>query len=226
VSQTSPEPSQRGAQRTPRRRWPRFSLRSLLVFTALIAALLAWVGNERQASCREQQIALRIAAHGGSVTYATPYSVWRGIGIEQPWWRTYFSSEFGARIALVELRVDGRLDWSAVTIMKQDFADYRGQLWMNVSGREVIDLQPIRGLGRLRVLSVSNTSIQDLAPLAGHDDLRYLMLGSKSIRDLTPLHGLKKLRSVRLYETSVSSLQIEELQRALPECRVAVDSGK
>ena len=55
------------------RRWFRFSLRTLLVFTLLIAFLMGWIAKERMQSARERQIAKRLNERDFHVEFAGPF---------------------------------------------------------------------------------------------------------------------------------------------------------
>jgi len=55
-----------------RRRWFRFSMRNLLVFTTLLACLLGWVAKERSQSEFERQVGENLAAKHCRITYLGP----------------------------------------------------------------------------------------------------------------------------------------------------------
>ncbi len=58
---------------TPKRRWFRFSMRSLLILVVVLAVPIAWVANERKQSADEMQIAAKLQEQGMAITFAGPY---------------------------------------------------------------------------------------------------------------------------------------------------------
>jgi hypothetical protein len=86
------------------------------------------------------------------------------------------------------------------------------------------DLLPLRGLTKLRVLTVARTAVTDagLAHLAGLKGLRHLYLAGTAVTDhgLEHLHGLTELRVLDLAKTRVTDAGIKRLQQALPEVKI------
>ena len=88
---TEPTPS--------RRRWFKFSLRSLLVFITLVACLLSWIVYERSQSKFERQIGEKLQEQGCTVHFGGKYD--RAIkfaGDQQGWWRDLARQVLGERI--------------------------------------------------------------------------------------------------------------------------------
>lgn len=86
------------------------------------------------------------------------------------------------------------------------------------------DLLPLRGLTKLRVVTVSRTAITDagLAHLAGLKGLRQLYLTGTAVTDrgLEHLHGLTELRVLDLAKTRVTDAGVKRLQQVLPEVKI------
>ena len=56
----------------PRRRWFRFSLRSLLILITLVAIATGWIARERMQSAHEHRVAERLQQQGWYVEFAGP----------------------------------------------------------------------------------------------------------------------------------------------------------
>jgi hypothetical protein len=114
--------------------------------------------------------------------------------------------------------------------------------WLNLGRTQISDFRPLAGLTNLEVLELDNTSIADLAPLVGMKklhtiglndthitdisqlkdltELRGVFINNTRVRDATPLMGLKSLCYLMISGTQVPKEQIEDLQRALPNCKI------
>jgi beta-lactamase regulating signal transducer with metallopeptidase domain/Leucine-rich repeat (LRR) protein len=110
--------------------------------------------------------------------------------------------------------------------------------WLDLSDTPVTDagLERLKNLHNLSVLILSNTKITDAglehlssltaftAPRAENDESNtgLLILKGTQITDagLVSLYGLKGLHVVDLTDTQVTDAGIEQLQKALPHCRV------
>ena len=90
---------------------------------------------------------------------------------------------------------------------------------------QIIDLTPLAMLVRLGELGLGSNQIIDLTPLAGLKSLKELRLYSNDITDLTPLAGLKQLEHLNLEDNpNLTKVQIDELQKALPKCKISHDA--
>lgn len=66
-------------------------------------------------------------------------------------------------------------------------------------GPELVDITPLAGLTRLKVLDLKNTQVEDLGPLAKLSSLEWLYLSnSKQVNDISPLRNLTNLRILSL----------------------------
>jgi len=94
-------------------------------------------------------------------------------------------------------------------------------MYLYLDNDQVGDLSPLAGLTHLQLLCMDgNPSISNLGPLSGLTDLDYLDLDGTAVSDLTPLMGLTNLTQLYLRGTAVTQAQIDELQAALPNCRI------
>lgn len=71
---------------------------------------------------------------------------------------------------------------------------------------ELIDLDFVAGLPRLRWLDLVGTGVRDLAPLAGAPRLEHLTLVRTAVDDLSPLAHLPALAELKLDRTAVTDL--------------------
>jgi len=65
-----------------------------------------------------------------------------------------------------------------------------------------------------------NSQVSDVSALAKLTKLERLFLNNTQVSDLTPLAKLTKLELLYLRDTPVSDQAIEQLKRALPQCRI------
>lgn len=91
---------------------------------------------------------------------------------------------------------------------------------LDISRTEVVDLSVIRDLKNLNALSIYASKNIDLSPLAEHPSLIVVNLGGSQIDDISPLKTIESLRYVYLTGSKVPQSQVDELQSAIPECRI------
>ncbi|MEE8637807.1 MAG: leucine-rich repeat domain-containing protein [Candidatus Margulisiibacteriota bacterium] len=72
--------------------------------------------------------------------------------------------------------------------------------------KEISDISDMKGLTRLRKLTLRGTKVSDLIPLKGLINLQELNLEETKVSDLSPLKGLINLQKLYLKETKVSNL--------------------
>ena len=66
--------------------------------------------------------------------------------------------------------------------------------------------------------------MNDVSPLAKLEKLEMLDLTTTQVNDLSPLAVLKNLKFLSLLETPVSDVQVQELKRTLPNCKIILRS--
>jgi len=91
----------------------------------------------------------------------------------------------------------------------------------------------IRALAKLTKITsfgpggFQDNPLTDLKGLEGMTELQDLQLHNTRVKDLTPLFNLKKLKNIQLtHVPDVTKSQIEELQKALPNCKIAHNATK
>jgi internalin A len=119
------------------------------------------------------------------------------------------SYEYINNIRLYELIADGTIP--------QDV------MYLNLSFNEITDLTPLKILTDLRWLSLWNNQIEDVSPLSELTALYYLDLDENLISDVTALYSLVNLETLFLSYNLLTEKQVDDLQKALPECNVEFD---
>jgi len=125
----------------------------------------------------------------------------------------------------------------------EPLSKHKSLLALTLDENQIENLSPLKSLGQLTLLSLDSNNISVLKPLAELAHLKYLYLGNNQIvnidslerlehlvaldlsanqlTDLNSLGRLAKLRSLGLYDNKDLELaQIEELQKALPDCKI------
>ena len=84
----------------------------------------------------------------------------------------------------------------------------------------VDDVTPLGTLKNLEWLDLSDTQVSDVTPLRELPKLVFLSLSRTRVTDIAPLANLPRLRFLHIRGTSVSDQQVQELQQALPKCKI------
>src|SRR5258706_3288895 len=82
---------------------------------------------------------------------------------------------------------------------------------INVSGKNINDLEALRNLLKLRVINAGKTSIHDLSPIREHREIKYLNISETQVTDLAPLSQFTKLKMLRADHCKINS--IDALQK-------------
>ncbi len=210
------------------RRWFRFSLRSMLIFTTLIGAGLAWVGKERMQSWREAQFAKEHPTWDIQWQPPAPES-------HEHWRYRLANFVLGPRIIEVLVGDPKFSDLTPLAGLKNlqtlwlestqvtdltPMAGLKNLQTLSLDFTQVSDLTPLVGLKNLQTLVITSTQVKDITPLEELTNLRRLDLGSTQVSDITPLAGLTNLQSLELASTQVTDEQVKWLQAKLPNCNI------
>ncbi len=84
----------------------------------------------------------------------------------------------------------------------------------------ISDVSPLQNLVSLRSIDLSNNMVYDISPLWNLTRLEYLNLAGNCIESVSALMGMALLRYLDLTGNPLSQEQIDELQNALPDCRI------
>jgi len=87
---------------------------------------------------------------------------------------------------------------------------------LNLIGKEIRDLKPLRNLTQLQELDLSWNEITDIRPLGILTQLQELSLGENKITDLRPLEKLTPLHEHKLWWNEIGDLTPSEKQTQLP----------
>ena len=153
----------------PRRRWFRFSLRTLLIVVTVLAIPLGWVGRQLLQVRRERATVTWVEEMGGKVSF--PSSI-----ANRSWWEKSTDKLFGERVERVGLSRTQVSDLSPLAKLKS-----LNQL--HLDNTQVSDLSPLAELKSLEVLYLHIMQVSDLSPLAELKSLRRLVLKNTQVSD-------------------------------------------
>ncbi|MDA1049384.1 MAG: leucine-rich repeat domain-containing protein [Planctomycetota bacterium] len=209
-----------------RRRWLRFSLRTLLIVFTVLGAVLGWVGWELEQVRKEKKaIAWVSAAQGVYVSRSGESGLFSVLKYRLFGGRVYYvhlkNTQVSDLSTLAELKKleSLRLSYTSVTDLSP-LAELKNLESLHLDGTLVTDLSPLAALENLSDLDLRRTPVTDLSPLAKLKNLKELRLNETLVNDLSPLAGLKNLGSLSLVYTRVSDEQVQELRQALPNCKI------
>ena len=120
-------------------------------------------------------------------------------------------------------------DLSSRTLTAEDRAILAGMenlTTLSLSKCALTDLSFLSGMTKLTTLYLPENAITDLSVLSGLTNLRTLYLDKNPLVDLAPLAGLPSLSTLSLKGVSVADYVLEDLQKALPNCRIYSDSTR
>jgi internalin A len=182
------------------KRFPRFSVRGLIVLVLVIGAWLGWI--VRSARIQRDAVAA-IKNAGGNVRYDWERNNCEGIPGGKPCAPPWLVDLIGA-------------DY---------FGHVTGVAVSSPTPVTAATLAHVGRLSRLEMLGLSSSSVDDegLANLKRLNELVYLDLGGTQVTDVGILHlsGLTKLRALGLAGTKVTDAGVKELQQALPSLTIA-----
>jgi hypothetical protein len=192
------EPSKHDPPKGKRRRWFQFSLRSVMIFTVIIAIGAGWLGKRIEQKRRQREAVEAIGRLGGWISY--DYGTLMGVTPPGPeWLRNLLGEDFFCG--------------NAVTVSLSHGT--------NVSDSALVHLT---ALPRLQILDLNNTQVTDagLIQLEGLAALEGLGLGATRVSDtgLVHLKRLQRLKTLYVRGTKITDAGVIEFERALPNCKV------
>jgi len=220
------------ARKTNSRWWRQFSLRTLLLFVAVLGALSAWTALQvRRASDREK-VVKTIEELGGFVLYDYEFDssgAFRvGARLEVP---QFLQNSLGVHVFTDVVQVIVAEDNFGRTSMTdsamQELTNLRHLRVLMVSHSQGVTDEGLMHLAQLRELEeldLSGSSITDagLARLSRCTGIQQLILMRTRITDagLCHLFPLEQLRKLNLLGTDVTSAGVKRLQKALPKTSI------
>jgi hypothetical protein len=194
-----------------KRRWYQFSLRTLLIFTAIVALACGWLATKIEEKRREREAVEAIIKLGGDVTYDYQYTYSREPS--GPIWLTNLLGEsFFDDVVDVDLghaNADAALAYVQVLTHLNSLA-----LWES----KVTDAGPVgfKGPTQLRILYMQKASVGDigLKCLDRFEKLVTLDLSQTKVTDdgLQHLMGLTQLEMLILDETNITDAGLRRLK--------------
>jgi len=225
----------------PKRRWLRFSLRTLMVLVLAISMPLAWLGMKVRRANEQRSAVEAIRAVGGYVEYDHEYklcyfheqmsgpSIPFGLSEDPPppgpvWLRRLFGDGLFAEVVYVEGSDDADRIVSHVEQLP-----YLRHLLVGVASQDcpVTDasLVQVKGLTRLKTLRLFHTRVTDagLVHLRGLSQLESLELCGTKVTDAGLVHvqGLPRLQMLDLRSTQVTDTGLGYV-RGLPQLKAVI----
>jgi Leucine rich repeat/Leucine Rich repeat len=232
-----------------KRRWFQFSLRSLMIFTAIVAVGCGWIGRRMEQKRKEREAVEAIVRLKGEVFYDYQRETVEDVQPSGPaWLRKLLGENFFSEVDAVLLydsdvtdaglaNLEGLSELQTLVLTGTKVTDVglsnlRGLAHLQnltLSGDTITDagLVNLSQLPRLQELDLARTNITDAAlkHLSGLKQLRTLNLRGTKVTDagLKHLKGLSQLKQLALTAAKVfSNAGVEELQDALPNCEVTL----
>jgi hypothetical protein len=187
-----------------KRRWFQFSLRTLMIATAIIAVGSALVATRLRRAQRQRAAVKAILKDGGIVLYDYELDSKDNqiAGAQCPgpeWLRSLFGDDFFADVVGVEAKTDASLE-------------------------HIVELI------ELHILVLENRRVTDseMQALGELKKLKWLNLNGDDITDagLELLARLSQLRTLMLWNTYVTDQSIEKFQQSHPDCEVWPGAGR
>ena len=95
---------------------------------------------------------------------------------------------------------------------------------LSLTNCNISDVHFLAGLTQLRTLILSDNAMADASPLASLSQLRTLYLDRNPVADLSVLSPLSALTTLSIQGVEIADYVLEDLQKALPGCRIFSDS--
>ena len=186
----------------------RFSLRTLLLLTAVIAV---WLGIQSNSVTKQRELEQFVLERGGSVTHTHRCGDWR----------QYWLDKLGKQYAfsITSVAIEKPLNEDEIRYVAERFrcCPHYFDLRLKVSEISVDGLLPLGSLKQLGQLHLSGRSVTDasITPLCSLSELHVLGLSNTSITDdaIQKIVELQSLGDLRLDGTNVTEAGIRQLKR-------------
>jgi hypothetical protein len=169
----------------PRRRWFRFSLRTLLIVVTVLSVTLGWVGWRLQQVRREQATIAWVEEMDGRVSF-------HKVSDKSSWWEKSTNKWFGERVRGVTLSPVRKNDLSPLTKFKK-------LKELVLLSRKPVDISPLADLKNLETLSLYlyGMEVRDLSHLVELKKLRELNLVATKVSVEQVRKALPNCRNIR-----------------------------
>ena len=198
-----------------------FSIRSLMLFVAVVAVVCSWFTVKMQGAARQREVVKAVEKGGGRVVYDYHLNAEGNLiafpktGIPEPsgpgWLRNLLGVDFFWDVKWVRCR-----QFTDAGLVKLKGLTSLSELWLH--GTQVTDagLVHLKGLTNLQDLRLTSTQVSDagLVNLKGLTSLQNLNLTRTQVTDagLVHLKGLTNLQNLRLSSTRVTGAGLVHLK--------------
>ncbi|NIM11082.1 MAG: leucine-rich repeat domain-containing protein [Candidatus Aminicenantes bacterium] len=98
--------------------------------------------------------------------------------------------------------------------------ELKGLERLYLDNNHLTDIRPLKELKGLERLDLKGNHLTDISPLKELTGLKGLVLNGNHLTDISPLKELKKLECLFIQDNPIPKEQIEELEKALPSCKI------
>ncbi|MCH7728516.1 MAG: PD40 domain-containing protein, partial [Planctomycetes bacterium] len=217
-SQDASEPTKR------KRRWFRFSLRTLLIVVVILGIGFAWVAFKFQQVWEQRKVVAEIEKVGGESYFC--YELRAGTSPGPAWLKEILGEDFFATVVHVYLYDKKATDDTLANIAK--LTELETLIISNIAVSDV-GIQHVSNLTKLVYLELSHTCVSNagLAHLKKLKQLKTLDLSGSRVtgEGFVHLRHLSNLEELYILSEQATRKNILALKQALPQVRIADRSG-
>lgn len=106
-----------------------------------------------------------------------------------------------------------RLDLSGKNL--KDITPLRGLtniVWLDITGNNITDINPISGIGSLETLYANGNPVQSLAPLNGHKNIKVIAISQTKIAEVK-LDQMPALERLYLTDSSIKTVNLKDMDK-------------